>query len=117
MGSDVKTRAKVDRAVEAYLMLLWTVFVFVSGECQRVNEVEADVTDFNILAGSSTLLTCPARGRSPQLGAVGTHTASTRSLLCNLGRGNLRNTPRAGTAASGLLILDNIRLMSLLQVC
>ena len=29
MGSDVKTRAKVDRAVEAYLMLLWTVFVFV----------------------------------------------------------------------------------------
>lgn len=27
MGSDVKTPAKVDGAVEAYLMLLWCVFV------------------------------------------------------------------------------------------
>jgi len=33
MGSDVKTRAKVGRMVEAYLMLLWFVFVKLSDEC------------------------------------------------------------------------------------
>ena len=35
MGSDVKIPAKVDGEVEAYLMLLWFVFVKLSGECQR----------------------------------------------------------------------------------
>ena len=35
MGSDVKIPAKVDAVVEAYLMLLWFVFVKLSGECQR----------------------------------------------------------------------------------
>jgi hypothetical protein len=43
MGSDVKTRAKVGRLVEAYLMLLWFVFVKLSGECQRRNEGEVTV--------------------------------------------------------------------------
>jgi hypothetical protein len=43
MGSDVKIPAKVDGEVEAYLMLLWFVFVKLSGECQRRNEGEVTV--------------------------------------------------------------------------
>lgn len=44
MGSNVKAPAKVDRAVEAYLMLLCFVFVKLSGECQREGTNEGEVT-------------------------------------------------------------------------
>lgn len=43
MGSNVKAPAKVDRAVEAYLMLLCFVFVKLSGECQE-GKNEGEVT-------------------------------------------------------------------------